>query len=78
MARHNFLIQRHVQGPDGSNANVSGKGAEWRDLGTGYTRSAPDAFGNTGYSNREQALEALADCRRNYPKEAYRVIQIIS
>jgi len=78
MARHNFLIQLHMRGPDGANANVTGAGAEWRDCGTGYDHPDPDAFGNIGYSDLALARASIEKQRTSYPENAYRLIQIIS
>jgi hypothetical protein len=78
MARHNFLLQRHVQGPDGRDANCPGKGAEWRDTGTGMHRGHRDSYGNTGYGKLSEARADARRMRKLYPETAYRIIQIIS
>lgn len=78
MARHNYLIQKHVGGPDGSDANCRGNGAEWRDLGTGTIGGSRDAFGNIGFGTLEEARQSLADHLRQYPTPPCRIIQIVS
>lgn len=78
MARHNFLIQRHINGPDGSNANCPGNCAEWRDLGTGHYTASRDAFGNAGFGTLEEARASLESYLRDYPTTPCRIIQIVS
>lgn len=78
MARHNFLIQKHINGPDGSDANCTGQGAEWRDLGTGSYAGSRDAFGNIGFGTLEEARESLASHLSLYPTPPCRIIQIVS
>lgn len=75
MAKFNYLIQRHVGGPDGANANCFGMGAEWRDCGTGDVHHA-DRFGNTGYGSLTEARADLAAVRKRNPEYTYRLIQI--
>lgn len=77
MARHNFLIQRHISGPDGADANCEGKCAGWIDCGT-RSRQHSDEFGNTGFANVEDARADIADLRKHNPQHSYRIIQIIS
>lgn len=77
MARHNYLIQRHVAGPDGADANCPGKGAEWRDCGNLEANHA-DAFGNTGIHTHASAVRQIASLREGFPEDTYRIIQIIS
>lgn len=78
MARHNYLIQKHVNGPDGSDANCAGDGAEWRDLGTGTYAGSKDQFGNVGFATLADAKQSLADHLSRYPTPPCRIIQIVS
>lgn len=77
MARHNILIQRHVAGPDGADANVPGKCAKWSDCGTSDYK-AKDRHGNTGFGDNIKEARRQVQCLRvDHPREVYRLVQII-
>lgn len=78
MARHNYLIQKHIYGPDGSDVNCSGDGAAWRDLGTGDEWFSLDEFGNSGFGSLAEARESMEAHLRRYPTPPCRIIQIVS
>ena len=76
MARHLYLIQRHVGGDNSGTPDSSIANAEWRDCGTACSAVA-DAYGNEGYPSLQEARSAVVDLRNNHPDEAYRLIQIV-
>lgn len=77
MARHNYLIQRHMSGDNKGNPTV-GEFVHWRDNGVWSAARHEDAFGNTGIATIKEAREVLAEARAAYPECTYRIIQIVS
>lgn len=76
MARHLYLIQRHIGGDNSGTPDSSIANAEWRDCGTCGT-TLPDAYDNEGYPSLQEARTAVESLRRHHPDEAYRLIQIV-
>uniref|UniRef100_A0AAU6W1A5 Uncharacterized protein n=1 Tax=Pseudomonas phage Drael01 TaxID=3138533 RepID=A0AAU6W1A5_9VIRU len=76
MARHLYLIQRHIGGDNSGTPDSSIANTEWRDCGTACS-TLPDAYGNEGYPSLQEARSAVAVLRDSQPYEAYRLIQIV-
>lgn len=68
MAKLNWLVQLSVV-----NKQIGFGQPVWVDCGG---CSGKDNHGNPGYQSKAAAKVALAECRSNYPNEAYRLIRI--
>jgi hypothetical protein len=75
LARHNYIIQRYLQGHNDGSLNAQGNNGEWRDCGTDRADHR-DSFGNEGFNTKTKARKALASLRKGYPTQPYRLIQI--
>lgn len=77
MARHNYLVQRHMSGDNKGNPMV-GEFDHWRDNGVWSTAQRKDGFGNVGIATIKEARKALDEARVAFPSYTYRIIQIVS
>lgn len=77
MARHNYLIQRHVGGDNNGNPS-SGVQVDWRDAGPFHGTHTRDSYGNMGHATLKEARSVVKAARKAHPGNTYRIIQIVS